>query len=48
MLNVITRDRVVDSDFPRQINNNKDYICETNFLSGDLYIRKFISKLDMS
>ena len=45
MLNVITRDKVVDSDFRRQIYNNKVYICERHFLPGDLYICKFISKL---
>ena len=45
MLNVITRDRVVDSDFRRQINNDKVYICERHFLPGDLYICKSIIKL---
>ena len=48
MLNVITRHRVVDSVFRRQINNDKVYICERHFLPGDLYICKFISKLAMS
>ena len=47
MLNVITRDRVVDSDFRRQINNDKVYICERHFLPGDLYICKSISKPSM-
>ena len=35
MLNVITRDRVVDSDSRRQINNDKVYNCERDFLPGD-------------
>ena len=47
MLNVITTDRVADSDFRRQINNDKVYICETHFLPGDLYISKSIIKLSL-
>ena len=42
MLNVITRDRAVDSDFRQQINIDKVYICERYFLPGDLYICKSI------
>ena len=42
-LNVISRDRVVDSDFRRQINNDKVYICERHILPGDLYICKSLS-----
>ena len=34
MLNAITRDRVVDSDFRQPINNNKVYICFIYKLSG--------------
>ena len=48
MLNVISRETVVDSDFGPQINNGKVYVCERHFLPGDLYICKFISKLAMS
>ena len=45
MLNVITRDRVVDNDFRWQINNNKVYICEKHFLIDDFYTCKSIIKL---
>ena len=45
MLNVITRDRVVDSDFRRQINNDIVYICERHFLPGDLFMWKSMIKL---
>ena len=31
LINVITRDRVIDSDFKRQINENRLHICEKHF-----------------
>ena len=43
MLNVITSDRVVNSNFRRQINDDKCYICERHFLPGGLYILRLSS-----
>lgn len=44
MLNVITKDRLVESDFQQQINKKKVYVCERYFLPSDTYVCKFISK----
>ena len=44
MPNVITKDRLVESDFQQQINKKKVYVCERYFLPSDTYVCKFISK----
>ena len=38
LLNVITKDRVIDSDLKRQIQNDKLSICEKHFLPNQLYV----------
>ena len=44
MLNVIMKDRLVESDFQQQINKKKVYICKRHFLPSEAYVCKFISK----
>ena len=40
MLNVITKDRVVDANFKKQIENDHVYVCEKHFMECDMYICK--------
>ena len=40
ILNIITRDRVVTSDFRERIQKNNIYICEKHFELGDFYVCK--------
>ena len=45
MINIITRDREIDSDFRRQINEDRLHICEKHFQSDEMYYCKFIFTL---
>ena len=43
ILNIITRDRIVDSDFKALIENDKVYICERHFKPEEIeYTSKYI------
>ena len=37
MLNIITRDRVVDEHFKQKIEKNKVWICQKHFTEDDMY-----------
>ena len=43
MLNIITKDRVIDSNLKNQIDNDSIHICEKHFLITDMYICKYIN-----
>ena len=45
MINIITRDREIDSDLRRQINEDRLHICEKHFQSDEMYYCKFILNL---
>ena len=42
MINIITRDREIDSDLRRQINEDRLHICEKHFQPVEMYYCKFI------
>ena len=42
-LHVVTRDRVVDASFRKQIEEESVYVCERHFSPEDIEIRKFNS-----
>ena len=42
-LHVVTRDRVVDASFRKQIEEGSVYVCERHFTPEDIGIRKFQS-----
>ena len=42
ILHVISRDRVIDSNFKRLISSNKVYVCEKHFSEGQIYTCKYI------
>ena len=42
-LHVVTRDRVVDASFRKQIEEGSVYVCERHFTPEDIEIRKFQS-----
>ena len=42
-LHVVTRDRVVDASFRKQIEEGSVFICERHFTPEDIEIRKFQS-----
>ena len=42
MINIITRDREIDSDLRRQINEDRLHICEKHFQPDEMYYCKFI------
>ena len=42
-LHVVTRDRVVDPSFRKQIEEGSVYVCERHFTPEDIEIRKFQS-----
>ena len=41
VLNIVTKYRVQDEDFKRQLMNVKLHICERHYLPDDLTIRKY-------
>ena len=41
MLNIITKDRVVDAGFKQQISNNTVYVCEKHFSEDEIYRCKY-------
>ena len=43
LLHVVTRDRVVDASFRKQIEEGSVFICERHFTPEDIEIRKFQS-----
>ena len=43
MLNIITKDRVVDANFKKQVDNEHVYVCEKHFRECDMYICKYNS-----
>ena len=43
MLNVITKDRVVDETFTKQIEKDHAYVCEKHFRECDMYMCKYNS-----
>ena len=43
MLNIITKDRVVDANFKKQVENDHVYVCEKHFRECDMYICKYNS-----
>ena len=45
MINIITRDREIDSDLRRQIFEDRLHICEKHFQPGEMYYCKFIINL---
>ena len=45
MINIITRDREIDSDLRRQINEDRLHICEKHFQPDEMYYCKFIFNL---
>ena len=45
LINIITRDREIDSDIRRQINEDRLHICEMHFQSDEMYYCKFIFNL---
>ena len=44
LLNIVTRDRVVDAVLQKQIDKDSVHICERHFSPDQLYICKFPSK----
>ena len=40
MLNVITKDRVVDETFKKQVEKDHAYVCEKHFRECDMYMCK--------
>ena len=40
LINVVTKDRVIDQNLQRQIDTNKIYICERHFSEEQLWICK--------
>lgn len=42
LLNIITRDRVVDEEFRRQIEEGKVHICERHFKAEDIESREYL------
>ena len=45
MINIITRDREIDSDLRRQIIEDRLHICEKHFQPDEMYYCKFIFNL---
>ena len=45
MINIITRDREIDSDLRRQINEDRLHICEKHFQPDEMYYCKFLLNL---
>ena len=43
MLNIITKDGVVDANFKKQVENDHVYVCEKHFRECDMYICKYNS-----
>ena len=44
LLSKITRDRVLDADFRRQIKEDRPHICERHFEKDKLYICKLLTR----
>jgi len=46
LVNVVTKDRVIDESLKRQIDNNKLSICERHFRSDQLWVCKLKMFID--
>lgn len=47
LLNLITRDRLMDESFKKQLDADRIYICERHFSQEQLYICKYIFLTDL-
>ena len=45
MINFITRDREIDSDLRRHINEDRLHKCEKHFQPGEMYYCRFVFNL---
>ena len=48
LINIITRDRVIDSNFKRQINEDRLHICEKHFKKDEIEHCKLIFPFQVS